>query len=113
MGTTIELNEYQSNAESTAIYPGAGTDDGITYTILGLVGEAGELGNKWKKYFRDDISLEDTLDIMRKELGDVLWYVALAAAEFGVTLEEVAQQNLAKLAARQQAGTLSGNGDHR
>jgi NTP pyrophosphatase (non-canonical NTP hydrolase) len=50
---------------------------------------------------------------MREELGDCLWYMALAAAEFGVTLEEVAQQNLAKLAARQRAGTLSGNGDHR
>jgi NTP pyrophosphatase (non-canonical NTP hydrolase) len=109
----MEIDDYQSGAEATAIYPGQNTDDGITYCTLGLVGEAGELANKWKKYFRDDIPLEQIIDTMRAELGDVLWYIANLAAELGVSLGEIAEGNLAKLARRAEQGTLTGSGDTR
>jgi NTP pyrophosphatase (non-canonical NTP hydrolase) len=95
------------------VYPGNGTDDGISYTLFGLLGEAGELANKWKKYFRDDIPLADTIKALAPELGDVLWYVANMASELGYSLEELAQGNLDKLAQRQHSGTLNGSGDHR
>lgn len=50
---------------------------------------------------------------MRAELGDVLWYVSLLAAELGISLEEVGERNLEKLAQRQHSGTLNGSGDNR
>lgn len=71
------------------------------------------MANKWKKYFRDDVSLADTIAKMGPELGDVLWYIANLASELGYSLEEVAQGNLNKLAGRQQTNSLNGSGDHR
>lgn len=110
----MDINVYQKYAKQTAIYPNAhtGDNDAITYTILGAVGEAGELANAWKKAMRDG---EPTLakERVRYELGDVLWYVANLAAELGMTLEQVAQANLDKLMDRQARGRLGGSGDKR
>jgi NTP pyrophosphatase (non-canonical NTP hydrolase) len=109
----MELNDYQRHAESTAIYPHDTDDDGINYCILGLVGEAGELANKWKKYYRDGLDLDDVTPKLRAELGDVLWYVANLSAELGMDLSDVAEENIDKLKQRQEAGTLQGSGDIR
>lgn len=110
----MDLNTYQSHAKQTAIYPHAhsSNDDAITYTVLGAVGEAGELANSWKKAMRDR---EPTLakEQLRYELGDVLWYIANLAAELGMTLEQVAQCNIDKLRDRQARGRLTGSGDKR
>lgn len=109
------LNNYQQLAKNTAIYPNAGTgdDSAITYTILGLVGEAGELANKWKKQLRGDKNREDIIGGLRGELGDVLWYVAMLADELGMTLDHVAQTNLDKLSDRKERDQLKGSGDER
>lgn len=104
----MTLNEYQDLAARTAVYP---KDLGFFYTALGLAGEAGEYANKVKKVIRRD----DKLDPKEyaKELGDCLWYIALAAKEIGFTLDEIATMNVAKLYLRDQAGTLKGSGDER
>lgn len=47
------------------------------------------------------------------EVGDVLWFVAGIASTMGVSLEEIANANLAKLQSRQQRGVIDGNGDNR
>jgi len=68
-----------------------------------------------QKIMRDkDSTLTDTerLDLA-KEVGDVLWYVALTARELGLTLQDVATLNLEKLMSRLQRGTLKGKGDER
>lgn len=109
----MEMSEYQSRAESTAIYPGQGEDSGLTYAILGLIGESGELANHWKKYFRDGLELEDIRKRIAAELGDVLWYVANASTELGYSLDEIAQANLDKLNVRKNADALHGSGDNR
>jgi NTP pyrophosphatase (non-canonical NTP hydrolase) len=106
----MELNEYQAAAEQTAIYP---TNVGVTYCILGLIGESGEMANKWKKFYRDAIPIADMIEELSHELGDVLWYVANLAAELGYSLEDIAQGNIAKLRDRQTRGVLSGDGDTR
>ena len=111
----MDLNDYQQHAKRTAIYPdkGTGSNNAINYTILGAVGETGELGNTWKKYFRDSTDRAVVVEQLRYELGDVLWYVANLAAELNMTLEEVAKCNLDKLRDRQARGRLGGSGDKR
>ena len=109
------LNSYQDAAQTTAIYPGKGTFNGLIYTALKMNGEAGELAEKVGKIMRDNdglVSLEKR-DEMAKECGDVLWYIAAAAKELGYTLDEIARLNLTKLKDRQDRDKLSGSGDNR
>lgn len=112
--TELSLNEYQIEASQTAIYPGMGSWIGLVYTMLGL-GEAGELQGKAKKILRDDnfVITDERREAMAGELGDVLWYVAMAANELGYTLGDVAEHNLDKLDGRAERGVLGGSGDNR
>ena len=83
--------------------------------MLGINGEAGEVAEKVKKIIRDKngvISDEDKLELA-KELGDVLWYLAVFAHDLGVPLDNIAEQNLAKLQSRKARGVLGGAGDNR
>src|SRR3990167_9297743 len=109
----MTFNEYQRESRRTALYPAKGY--GLTYPVLGLVGESGEVAEKMKKILRDhDVQINDghKQEII-KELGDVLWYLAQIAADLDFDLEEVAQRNLAKTQSRQARGMLQGNGDNR
>lgn len=109
----LTLNEYQAMAEETAVYPTLGHP--IVYPALGLAGEAGEVAEKVKKMCRDDNTVMTTFkqQEIKKELGDVLWYVAETARQAGLTLEEVAQANYDKLQSRQARNQLHGSGDNR
>lgn len=62
--------------------------------------------------FRPPLS-EERRQKIEKELGDTLWYAAQVATEIGVSLGDVADGNLTKLAARRDANTLHGDGDER
>jgi NTP pyrophosphatase (non-canonical NTP hydrolase) len=106
----LPMNTYQDLAKQTAVYPDIGRN--LIYTILGLVGESGELAEKMKKAIRDNGGNVDT-ETMVKELGDVLWYVAMIASELGLTLQEVAQKNVDKLRDRRKRNVLHGSGDNR
>lgn len=109
----MELNEYQAEALSTAIYP---NDNKVEYLALALCGEAGEVADKVKKIIRDhngDFSDKDTRDRIAYELGDVLWYAANLANAIGYTLSDIAEINLQKINSRAQRGTLHGSGDNR
>jgi NTP pyrophosphatase (non-canonical NTP hydrolase) len=109
----MKFNEYQEKAKEMAIYPAQGTN--FSYPALGLVGEAGEVAEKVKKIIRDQdgvITKFNQVEIA-KELGDVLWYIAILADEMGVTLDKVAEGNLEKLNSRKKRGVLSGSGDNR
>jgi NTP pyrophosphatase (non-canonical NTP hydrolase) len=107
------LQTYQEASRATAIYPNQG--DNWTYPALGLAGEVGEICNKLKKVMRDDggVLSDSVRATLADELGDVLWYVAQLATELKLDLNDVAAQNLVKLASRQQRGTIGGNGDQR
>lgn len=109
----MQVNEYQTGALETAIYPNMGQN--FIYPSLGLVGEAGEVAEKVKKIIRDgDGTLTDPdRDKIAKELSDVCWYVAVLAYELDYTLEEIMQMNLDKLRSRKERGVLSGSGDNR
>lgn len=111
------FREYQTETETTAVYPdaGEGTLDAVTYTTLGLAGEAGEVAEQIKKMLRDDDGeLNDAREKkIVKEIGDVLWYAARLAAELDLDLDEIAVENLAKLQARKTNNTLHGEGSSR
>jgi len=108
----MELNEYQKQALSTAVYP---LDSEIIYPALGLCGEAGEVAEKIKKVLRDGGSFTNpkTVVAIAKELGDVLFYIAAIADNLGLTMDDVGNINLEKLRMRRKANTLKGNGDDR
>lgn len=100
----VYLNEYQEAAVATAVYPNKGEIGGLIYTVLGMVGEAGELANKLKKHIRNGTPVNK--DVLRDELGDVLWYVSAVSAELDARLEDVANENIDKLLQRKAEGTL-------
>lgn len=109
----MEFDEYQSKAQALGIY--RKTIPGLTYPVLGLTGEAGEVAEKYKKLLRDtDGTITNEFrDAMKKELGDVMWYVANIAFELGIRLEDVAVTNIEKLTSRKERGVLQGSGDNR
>ncbi len=109
----MNLDEYQSQALSTAVY--TQWRDQLVCTTLGLNGEAGEVAEKVKKVIRDrawEFTPAD-LENIKKELGDVLWYLAVLAKTLGLSLEDVAAHNLEKLRNRRERGVIGGSGDHR
>lgn len=109
----MNFNEYQEKARSTAIYPSLGNN--FAYPALGLSGEAGEVCEKCKKIIRDQNSIikDENVSAIKKEIGDVLWYCANLASEFGLTLEEIVIANIEKLQSRKDRGVLQGSGDNR
>ena len=108
----MTLNEYQEAARQTAVFPEAHR---VTYPALGLASEAGEVAGKVKKVLRDrggDFGAEQ-IAALRDELGDVLWYVAVLAADLDLSLDDLAANNVEKLRSRMKRGTIQGDGDHR
>lgn len=98
----MKANEYQKLANRTLIdNPDFEISDKqvmISWATIGLIGEAGEVAELIKKgiYHQRGINREN----VKKELGDVLWYVAALCKEFDFTMEEVMQGNVDKLLER-------------
>ncbi len=97
---SLTFAEYQAEAEQTALYPNRLRN--IEYPTLGLTGEAGEVANIVKKIQRDSggIVTDEIRAKLKDELGDVLWYISACADELGITLAEIAEYNVEKLAQR-------------
>lgn len=96
----MDFEKYQEAARTTALYPRR--MENLEYPTLGLAGEAGEVANIVKKIQRDDAGVitEMTRAKLKDELGDVLWYISACADELGLTLGEIAEFNMEKLAKR-------------
>jgi len=107
------FNEYQELALKTAIYPNIGSN--IIYPTLGLAGEAGEVSELIKKMIRDENGhmSPERKEKLKKELGDVLWYISITAYEAGLCLDDIAVTNVEKLSSRKDRGALTGSGDER
>lgn len=109
----MDCDDYQRAALRTARDKDA--PDEFMHLVLGLVGEAGEIAEKVKKLVRDkngDVAQLDR-DDMAAELGDVLWYAAVLANFLDLSLDDIAQRNVDKLADRQRRAALGGSGDNR
>jgi NTP pyrophosphatase (non-canonical NTP hydrolase) len=96
----MKFEEYQSEASQTALYPNRLKN--LEYPTLGLTGEAGEVANIVKKIQRDfgGQITDEIRGKLKDELGDVLWYISACADELGLTLAEIAEYNVQKLAKR-------------
>ncbi len=110
----MTFDEYQKRAMTTAI---TNKDPLMDKTIwaMGIAGEAGEVLEKWKKIvaYKDGHVSEEDREGLKKELGDVVWYVAVMADRLGLSFDEVMQLNLDKLASRARRGTIASEGDDR
>lgn len=124
----MDAVEYQDKTDATAVYPEAirrgvqqlSLEDAhrllrIQYCTLKLNGEAGEVAEHIGKALRDDFGLitHERRAELEKEIGDVMWYVSQLCTELELDLGLVMQANIAKLAKRQQEGTLHGEGSNR
>lgn len=90
-------------------------EQAYNYGGLGLASEAGEVAGKLKRVIREhqnQISEEMKQDL-KKELGDVLWYINFLATKLDLSLEQVAEANIEKLHSRKDRGALLGQGDNR
>lgn len=109
----MTFEEYQKESKKTALYSQKGHQ--FIYPGLGLAGEAGEVAEHIKKMLRDDNAqvTPKRREEVKKELGDVLWYVSQLATDFKLSLEDIACENLKKIFSRQKRGKLLGDGDNR
>ncbi len=96
----MDINSYQYMAMRTALV--GHQQDALQLCALGLTGEAGEFADMVKKHVYHAHELDK--DKLVKELGDVLWYVALSAKNLGIPLEDVARRNIVKLQERYPDG---------
>jgi NTP pyrophosphatase (non-canonical NTP hydrolase) len=110
--------EYQKLAITTDLFGGKPQpidSHAFLTKLLGLVGETGEVAEKFKKILRDKNGKLDEADLamIKKELGDVLWYISVIGTYLGLKLEDVANHNLDKVLDRKSRGVTRGSGDNR
>lgn len=109
----MTFREYQLKAKETACYPEKGHN--FIYATFGMMGEAGEVAEKIKKIWRDhnkQVNDNDRLEI-KKELGDVLWYLSQIAEELKIDFDDVAETNIIKTHSRLDRQVIHGSGDNR
>lgn len=84
---------------------------GILNACLGLSGEVGEFNDMIKKWIFHEKDLDK--EHLKKEIGDVMWYVAMICESVGFDLEDVLQTNVDKLKARYPKGFDTYLANHR
>jgi len=97
----MKVNEYQTLAMRTKGDYNSNLDQ-LTCAALGLIGEGGEVADLIKKvrYQGHDYDKAKIIG----ELGDVAWYMALAADALGVSLRVILEDNVEKLRKRYPDG---------
>lgn len=114
----MTLEEYQNQAMTTCM----ASSENFSYMFLNLVGEVGEFASKVAKAIRKEENCIEYNDLgvtvtnneeLQKEAGDILWQLSGLCTVMGWKLEDIAQQNLDKLASRQQRNVIDGSGDNR
>lgn len=114
----LTFDQYDRACAEQSTYPEANTRSPgeLLYAVLALAGEAGELANELKKAIARDkfgkLALTPSrLEALREELGDVLWYASRVAYALGVTTEQAARKNTAKIDSRYRLAAAAGDPD--
>lgn len=97
----MTVNEYQRQAMAT-LNTALDKKDVLINSVMGLCGEAGEAIDIVKKWLAQGHELDK--ERLARELGDVAWYLAEAAAALDMPLEQILQGNLDKLKTRYPEG---------
>jgi NTP pyrophosphatase (non-canonical NTP hydrolase) len=102
------FEDYKQAIDPLVLYPRSTQLEALQYVALGLNGEAGEVAEQIKKAMRNDGGelTPQRIEDLKKEAGDVLWYLTRLAAELNTSLAEIAQINVEKLYQRQEKGNL-------
>lgn len=87
----------------------------LMQNVLGLADESGEVLAIFKKWIRDHDADPAKLekDKLKKELGDILWYIAVVSHDLDLNMDDIASANIEKLASRMERNKLTGSGDDR
>ena len=121
---TIDLNKYVEFVNTTTSQPSKNFPDfsarlaqlqeeefpteRLLTAAVGMSAEAGEFTEIVKKIiFQGKPVNQENLFHLKRELGDIMWYVANACLGLDISLEEVIQMNFEKLSARYPEGTFS------
>lgn len=97
----MTINEYQKLAMTT-LNPDLSEKDVLINGVMGLCGESGEAIDIVKKWLAQGHELDR--EKLKKELGDICWYVAETATALGISLEEIMEANIEKLKKRYPQG---------
>ena len=97
----MTTNEYQKLAMTT-LNPALSEKDVLINGVMGLCGESGEAIDIVKKWLAQGHDLDK--EKLKKELGDICWYVAETATALGFELEDVMTANIEKLKKRYPQG---------
>lgn len=100
----MEFNTYQEKAKETIQDSASDAKYTDMVPFLGIIGEIGSVVAQLKIKLKDGESYVAFKSKLSEELGDVLWYLSTIAYQNGLTLEEIAVQNLAKTHDRFLAG---------
>ena len=121
---TIDLNKYVEFVDSTTSNPSKDHDafiyrlqelegqdfptERLMTAAVGMSAEAGEFTEIVKKIvFQGKPVNNENLFHLKRELGDIMWYVSQACLGLDISLEEVIQLNFEKLTARYPEGAFS------
>lgn len=99
-GHELTLNEYQREAART-MNKSLTEHQTEMHAVFGMCSEVGEIQGIYQKIYQGHKAEEEHL---KKELGDLLWFIAEYATANGWTLCEVAKENINKLRARYPEG---------
>ncbi len=111
----MTFDEYQKQALITALEGDPTALMSRTIYAMGVAGEAGEVVEKWKKIvaYKDGQVSDEDLAELAKELGDVVWYIAVMAHSLGLSFDDIMARNVEKLKSRKARGVITGQGDNR
>ena len=121
---TIDLKKYVDFVDATTSNPSKQYSDFLTRlhslevegfpterlltAAVGMSAEAGEFTEVVKKMiFQGKPVNEENLFHLKRELGDIMWYVSQACIGLDISIEEVIQMNFEKLSARYPEGTFT------
>ena len=107
--TSPASSEYSKLVDRLNELEGQGADVSRLMTAaFGMSAEAGEFTEVVKKIFlQGKPYTEENIFHMKRELGDLCWYLAQACMALDITFEEVLEMNYEKLSARYPEGAFS------
>ncbi|HWO07556.1 MAG TPA: nucleoside triphosphate pyrophosphohydrolase family protein [Candidatus Paceibacterota bacterium] len=111
----MDFDEYENVARGTATFDTKPFEYQLMYLALGIAGESGEIAEKVKKIMRNDNGTvsDEKRELLKAEIGDVLWYLSQLSRVLGFSFSETARANIDKLKDRAERGVIKSAGDNR